>query len=200
MVLQLRAMDGSTREELGAVAETLSTARATNVRAVAVGTGDVSIEWEAVESAEMLSQKLYVSADGGATWGFNEATSEGPLRAPSARSERIYSLLPLTSYVFRVDSLFEGAQGAAPSLSSAPVTTLPAAPATPFGLRALNRTSTSAVLSWEPLTGAMQTGANTVAYAVEWGDDPEGPFSDAISIYAGSSVQVFGLLRGAPYR
>jgi len=40
----------------------------------------------------------------------------------------------------------------------------------------------------------IQPGATSVVYLVEWGDDPGGAFSDAITIYTGSSIQVCLLL------
>ena len=115
----------SARNVLG---ETLFGTRATNVRPTTITERTVTVQWSLATSADVVSQKVYVSWDRGETYRFNTVVDQGPLLGKTVTELLIPSLEPLTDYMFVVETLFVGAGGAIRSLPSRLTTTLGAAP------------------------------------------------------------------------
>ena len=184
-----------------ALGETLFGTQATNVRASSVGERRVTVSWSLATSPTVVSQKVYVSWDGGLTYRFNTAIDQGPLLGNTITSLEVPSLTPMSDYHFLVETLFVGAGGAIRSRPSSIISTLPAAPAKVANVQALYVQTTSLQLFWGSLVGRDDIGADVVSYSIEVreGDAPfpdPGPFV----LQGANTFQVNGLLRNQEYR
>ena len=160
----------------------------------------MALAWEPARSSDLLVQQVYVSADGGNTWKYNGVANQGPMLLPLVASHNVPFLMPMANYLFRVVSIFLGYQGAAPSVSSQIVVTLPAPPQTVVGLRINNLQPTRATLSWEPLVGTGQMGALSVIYFVDMAEvGIESLSRDSYVIRDTFSLDVSSLLRNVEY-
>ena len=94
--------------DLSVSAETISAIRATNIRKSNVTSASITVTWVPASAASLAGQLISISSDGGASWGYNQASSDGPVLDRTVSAASIVALLPDSSYLVRVDSLFVG--------------------------------------------------------------------------------------------
>jgi hypothetical protein len=199
--IQALSLDGEYSEPTLVQGETLAETRATNVRASEVYERSIKVTWKTAKTAG-VSQKLYVSWDGGETWRFNTISTDGPMLTGTTAEFFVQSLIPDSGYMFRVDTLSLGSGGAVKSVPSPAVRSLPASPRSLGGLQAIAVTDTSMQVQWKPLTSKDEIGASSVSYIVEVREGVSSAFPDPtpFRVVGLTNLTINGLLRNTAYR